>query len=94
MKAPRSDPARADHPLAAGHSRVAARARLHGTLALLWCFPSAGALWLLAHDPQWLRAGGVRAALLTVRLEQWVAVGLLALHGWFFWRWRRLARAA
>jgi hypothetical protein len=94
MDAPHPDPARADGPSSPGLSRLAARALLFRTLALLWCFPSAGALWLLARDPQWLLAGGVLAALLAVRLEQWVGVGLLALHGWFFWRWRRLARAS
>ena len=70
------------------------RAVLFRMLTLLWLFPSAGALWLLLADTAWLRAGNALEHLHAVRVEQWVAVGLLLLHAWFAWRWRRAARAA
>jgi hypothetical protein len=51
-------------------------------------------MWILVQDTSWLRADGLRAGLAAVRVEQWIAVGLLALHAWFVWRWRRCARAS
>ena len=72
----------------------ASRALLYRTLTLLWCFPSLGALFVLLHDATWWRAEGFVARLAAVRVEQWIAAGLLALHGWFAWRWRSCTRAA
>lgn len=70
------------------------RALLYRTLTLLWFFPSLGALFVLLHDAAWWRAEGFGACLAAVRVEQWIAVGLLALHCWFAWRWWSSARAA
>ncbi len=64
---------------------------LFRTLTILWSFPSLGAIWILSHDAQWVHANGVIAAFLAVRAEQWLAIALLLLHGWFAWRWRRSA---
>ena len=58
-------------------------------LALLWCLVSPGALFLLLRERAWLQAADVSARFQAVRLEQWVAVGLLLAHGWFLWRWWR-----
>ena len=72
----------------------ASRALLYRTLTLLWVFPTVGALFVLLHDAAWWRAEGFATRLAAVRVEQWIAVGLLALHAWFAWRWWRLARAS
>ena len=73
---------------------AAARALRYRTLTLLWCFPSMGAVFVFLNDAAWWRAEGMGAQLEAVRLEQWMALGLLALHGWFAWRWRSCGRAA
>jgi hypothetical protein len=90
MSAPSNNP----EPASAQPATPTPRALLYRTLTLLWLFPSVGALLLLVHDAAWWRAGGFLAGLGAVRLEQWIAIGLLALHGWFAWRWRRCARAS
>lgn len=72
----------------------AMRALRYRTLTVLWCFPSLGALFVFLNDAAWWRAEGVLARLEAVRIEQWIAAGLLGLHGWFAWRWRSCARAA
>ncbi len=59
-----------------------ARIRLCRTLALIWCLPSLGAAAILA-------TGAGRAGL---RLEDWIAIAILAAH--LLWmlplcRWRR-----
>ncbi len=57
-------------------------------LAQLWCLVSPGAVFLLLRDRVWLHQGrDVMVALRAVRLEQWVAVLLLAAHGWYLWGW-------
>ena len=63
-------------------------------LSLLWCLVSPGALFLLLRDRAWIDAPGLAAGLRAVRLEQWVAAVLLALHVRFLWRWWRATRAA
>ncbi|MBN8249578.1 MAG: hypothetical protein J0L84_19325 [Verrucomicrobia bacterium] len=61
----------------------------YGILAVLWTAVSAGAVWLLLDDPAWARAPGFLAALRAVRLEQWLAVGLLGVHlRWLWGAWR------
>lgn len=50
---------------------------------MLWLFPSAGALWILARNPPWSGATGWRDTLAAVAVEQWMALGLLLLHGVF-----------
>jgi len=63
-------------------------------LAWLWTAVSAGAFLLLFHDPAWWRAGGVLGAVRAVRVEQWVAVGLLCIHAGLIWRAWRSGRPA
>jgi hypothetical protein len=63
-------------------------------LALLWCVVSPGALFLLLNDLAWLHHGtDLAAGLRAVRLEQWVAILLLAAHAWFLWGWWSNRRA-
>lgn len=57
-------------------------------LGRLWWLVSPAAVLLLASERAWLQAPTLGTALAAVRLEQWVAVVLLALHGWFLWRGR------
>ena len=52
-------------------------------LAMLWCLVSPGAAFLLWREPEWRQAGGLLAGIRLVRLEQWVAIGLLAAHAWY-----------
>ncbi len=61
-------------------------------MSLLWCLVSSGALFLLFRDRAWTDAPGPAAALRAVRLEQWVAFALLAVHVRFLWRWWRATR--
>ena len=63
--------------------RVKSRTILYTVLSILWLFPSAGALWILARNPPWSGALGWREILAAVALEQWIALGLLLLHGIF-----------
>ncbi len=52
-------------------------------LALLWCLVSPVAALLLWREPAWRHAGGLISGIRLVRLEQWVAIGLLVAHGWY-----------
>ena len=53
---------------------------LFRTLTVLWVFPSFGALWILGSGlPRWRGIGTWQEALARVRLEDWVALVLLAL---------------
>jgi len=63
-------------------------------LARLWCLLTPVALWLLFRDRGWLSAASAGEAWRKVRLEQWVAVVLVLLHGWFWWRGRALIKRA
>jgi hypothetical protein len=68
------------------------RALFFGILAILWIFPSIGAIWILLADFAWLEAPTWLARLRAIPLEQWVAILLLAAHGlWVYlaFRWRR-----
>ncbi len=59
---------------------------VYRTLTVLWCFPTLGALWIL------LSGSGARrgaAGLDRVRLEDWISMALIAIHGFWIWRWRR-----
>ena len=51
-------------------------------LALLWCLVSPGAVFLLWQEPEWRHAKDLVSRLRSVRLEQWVAIGLLMAHAW------------
>lgn len=59
-------------------------------LGRFWWLVSPGAVLLLAGERAWLQAPTLGTALAAVRIEQWVAVVLLALHGWFLWRGRKV----
>ena len=75
------------------HFRGRRKAMLFAVLAILWVFPSAGALWILfIHWAVWSEASTVLGAIKTTRLEQWLAVALLATHGAFVFLARHYAR--
>ena len=60
------------------------KATLWLIVSLLWVFPSAGGVWLLfAEEREWLQQTSFGAAVAAVRLEQWIGLGLLALHTLF-----------
>lgn len=88
-----SDDPRSSEPRDGEPAAPTPRPILFRTLTILWIFPSVGAVWILLHDTHWLAANGLIAAVLAVRAEQWLAVGLLFLHGWFAWRWRQTQSA-
>lgn len=68
------------------------RALLFSVLSVLWMFPSAGAAFIILRSPEWLRTGGVLAGLQAVRIEQWIALGVLLAHPVFVWQAVRLRR--
>jgi hypothetical protein len=60
------------------------KALRYAVLALLWVFPSLGAVWILAINWKvWANAATVLEAVRTTRIEQWIALGLLVMHGLF-----------
>jgi hypothetical protein len=63
------------------------RTLLFTTLALFWCFPSFGAAFiLLSQAARWSEVHGLLGILRSVRVEEWVAFGLLAIHFILIWR--------
>lgn len=69
------------------------RAQLCTVLAWLWIFPSLGAIWiLLTSGTEWRHADGWLDGLRAVRFEQWIALGLLAIHATLCVMARRLRR--
>jgi hypothetical protein len=68
------------------------RALLFAVLSVLWVFPSAGAAFIILSSPEWLRAGGLLAGLQAVRMEQWIALGVLLAHPVFVWQAVQLRR--
>lgn len=58
----------------------------YGMLARLWWLVTPVAVFLWLRDPAWWRADFPLGTLRAVRLEQWIALIQLALHGWFLWR--------
>ena len=59
-------------------------------LSLVWCFPSLGALWLLGTGiKQWSFRDGLLPGLTHVRIEEWIALLLLALHAVWLLKWRQ-----
>lgn len=62
------------------------------TLTLLWCAVSMGAVLLWVREQSWMAGPGLWARVKAVRLEQWVALVLLGLHGGFAWAWLRARR--
>lgn len=69
------------------------KAGLCRMLAVLWIFPSAGAVLILAvTEARWRHAEGLGAVLGAIKLEQWVALALLLAHpilAWQAWHLRR-----
>jgi hypothetical protein len=62
------------------------RALIFAVLAVLWVFPSIGALAILFTGEQgWRQSPDVMNALRAVALEQWLAVALLVIHALFTW---------
>jgi hypothetical protein len=56
----------------------------HRMLALLWIFPSGGALLILGMDcPNWFRAPNAMEGLASVAFQSWIALVLLLSHGVF-----------
>lgn len=55
-------------------------------LARLWWLVTPVAVFLWLRDPAWWRADFPLGTLRAVRLEQWIALIQLTLHGWFLWR--------
>jgi hypothetical protein len=58
-------------------------------LAWLGWLASPVSVAILVGDRAWAQADGPLAALGSVRLEQWVALGQLGLHGWLLWQARQ-----
>jgi hypothetical protein len=62
------------------------RTLLFTTLAGAWCFPSLGAVViLLSQAARWSEVQGVMEFLREVRVEEWVAFGLLAVQAALIW---------
>ena len=75
------------------HLRGRRKAMLFAVLAVLWVFPSAGALGILCmHWAVWSEASTVVGAIKTTRVEQWIAAALLATHAAFVFLARHYAR--
>jgi hypothetical protein len=63
-----------------------ARALLFRILAILWVFPSIGAVWILGSNAKgWEKSGAIRL-LRSLAVEDWVAIALLACHFIFILR--------
>lgn len=77
-----------------GKSPETSKALLFLVLSVLWIFPSFGACWIIASDfSRWRIAENVTFS--SVKLEEWLAVVLLLLHGIFVFlalRFRRRER--
>lgn len=73
--------------------RYQPKATLCRTLALLWIFPSLGALLILALGLRnWPRVDGPVGAVQAMTLEQWIALAVLLAHPAFILLARRLAK--
>jgi hypothetical protein len=63
---------------------VSRRRLLFTTLSMLWIFPSLGAIWILyAGRGAWRSSLTLPERVKNLTLEQWIALGLLLLHGVF-----------
>jgi hypothetical protein len=73
--------------------RYQPKATLCRTLALLWIFPSLGAVViLLLGFRKWQRVDGPLGAVQAMTLEQWIALAVLLAHPAFIFLARRLAK--
>ncbi len=72
------------------------KAILFRSLAVLWIFPTFGACWILASDfSKFLKVKSIVEFLSAVKIEEWLALILLLLHGVFIFlaiRFRRRER--
>ena len=68
------------------------KADLFRMLAILWCFPSGGAVLILAMTSFSIEGGSALVALASVPLEAWLAATLLLAHPPFFWLARHYRR--
>jgi hypothetical protein len=73
--------------------RYRPKTNLFSMLAVLWCFPTAGALVIVVlNGPRWMEAGSLLKGLHAIGFEQWIAIGLIAAHavfGWLAWKFHR-----
>src|SRR5687767_11716871 len=75
------------------HLRGRRKAMLFAVLAILWVFPSTGAVWILCMNwTVWSNAQTVISAIKATRLEQWISLALLATHAAFVFLARHHAR--
>ena len=59
---------------------------LFAVLAVLWCFPSAGALYILCWTrPDRMGGEGWESWIGSIRIEDYIAAALLLVHGVFVW---------
>lgn len=70
------------------------KTQLFRALAVLWCFPSLGAIAILAfHRAAWSESASIVTALEATRFEQWIALGILLAHAVFLFLARHYHRA-
>jgi hypothetical protein len=68
------------------------RAVLFKVLAMLWVFPSVGAIWILARSAHAWPASQPSVMFQSIAFEEWVAMALLLMHVTFValaWRLKR-----
>ncbi len=72
--------------------RYRPRTTLFSVLTVLWCFPTAGAVVIVAMNAsRWFEGGSLLTILRFVGFDQWIALGLIAAHpafGWLAWKFR------
>lgn len=62
------------------------RALVFAVLAVLWTFPSLGAVLILfVGNNAWRQAADALNAFRAITLEQWLAISLLVVHALFIW---------
>ena len=62
------------------------RGLVFAVFALLWIFPSLGAVLILANGSNaWREAGDLPDAVRAITIEQWLAIALIVVHGVLVW---------
>jgi hypothetical protein len=62
------------------------KATLFAVLTVLWLFPAAGAIAVLAVSPKlWWHAAGFLQFVAAIGFDEWIALSLLAAHPLFAW---------
>ena len=73
--------------------RYRPKANLFSVLTVLWLFPTAGAVAIIAlNTPRWIASESLVEAFRSIGFEQWIALGLIVAHPIFAalaWRYRR-----